>query len=304
MSPGSRGGAWPLLHAGAVALFLCACTRTSVPIPSETSAPATPTQRSPQPTPEPIIAIQPFAEPTYAVAWVPQGEALVVRQPAGLSSVGVDSFPADQGGIRLTGKTTLLGSSQWVEVYRNDGGTGWVNGWNLTEDVSPEVFCDDLRVLDLLARLTQALTIRAGDGLAELVSPGRGLIVRHDAWNPEVHFEAGAVRDLFKDTSYYDWGIVRDSQVPILGTFSEIILPKLDTVLNAAPQVSCNLLGVGSSAREPAWPTEYQNLNFYSFYRRAPEPGNRLNWHTWAVGIEYVGGQPYVAVLVHFQGEI
>jgi hypothetical protein len=304
MSPSSRCGAWPLARAAAVALLLSACTRTSVPIPTGASAPA-PTPQPPQPTPEPIIAIiQPFTEPTYAVAWVPQEQTLVVRQPAGLSSVGVDSFPADQGGIRLTGKTTLLGSSQWVEVYRNDGGTGWVNGWNLTEEVSPEAFCDDLRVLDLLARLTQALTIRAGDRLAELVSPGRGLIVRHDAWNPEVHFEPAAVRDLFEDTSQYDWGIVRDSQVPILGTFSEIILPKLETVLNAAPEVSCNLLGVGSSAREPAWPSEYQNLNFYSFYRRAPEPGNRLNWHTWAVGVEYVAGQPYVAVLVHFQGEI
>jgi hypothetical protein len=289
----------------AAALLLSACTRSSVPIPGQPTATAeTPTETGPPPTPEPIITIQPFVEQTYAVVWVPGDQALTVRQPAGISSVGVASLPFDQTGLRLTGKTTLLGSSQWLEIHRPEGGTGWVNGWNLTEEVGQEVFCRDARVLDLLARLTQALTARDGRRLAELVSPRRGLIVRHDLWNPEVVYEVPAVAELFDKPAAQDWGVVRDSQVPIRGTFEEIITPRLEKVFNAAPEVACNHLGAGVSASEPGWPGEYRNLNYYSFYRRAPEPGNRLDWRTWAVGIEYVDGQPYVAVLLHFRGEI
>jgi hypothetical protein len=303
-----RSPAWLLQPALVGALLTAACTRAAVPVPEAGTGTPAPAAGTPDltaaPTPEPIIAIQPFVEQTYAVVWVPQDQALVVRQPAGISSVGVSSLVYNQGGIRITGKTTLLGSSQWLEINRPDSGTGWVNGWNLTEEVGEETFCQDVRVLDLLARLTQALTARDGPRLAELISPRHGLIVRHDAWNPEVFFEAAAVSELFESPTVLDWGILRDSQVQILGTFEETILPKLDQVFNAAPEVSCNQLGAGSSAQEPRWPSEYDNLNFYSFYRRAPEPGNRLNWHTWAIGIEYVGGQPYVAVLVYFQGEI
>ena len=306
--PGSRPPAWRPIAAAGLLLLLAGCTRTSVPFPEQQTQtaqrPAPTPEASPPPTPRPIFDIRPFVEPVYSVVWVPKGESLVVRQPAGISSVGIDSLAADQGGIHLTGKTTLLGSSQWLEIYLPDGGMGWVNGWNLTEQVEGEDFCKDLRVLDLLARLTQALTAADGGRLAELVSPRRGLIVRHNAWNPEVLFELPAVQSLFDEPIVQDWGIFRDSQVPIAGTFTEIIVPKLDLVLNAAPEVSCNLMGVGDSAQAPQWPPEYTNLNFYSFYRRAPDPGNRLNWHTWAVGIEYVGGEPYIAVLVHFQGEI
>ncbi len=288
------------------ALLLFGCTRTSVPVPEPQTPQAEATQppEAASPTPEPRITIQPFTEPTYSVVWIPQSESLVVRQPAGISSVAVDTLAPDQGGIRLTGKTTLLGSSQWLEIITPEGGTGWVNGWNLTEQVDHTAFCEDLRVLDLVARLTQAVTAADSERLAQLASPRRGLVVRHDAWNPEVRFEPEALASVFEDPTSLEWGIVRDSQLPIVGTFRKIILPRLEMVFNAAPEVSCNHLGVGVSAQEPKWPTEYDNLNYYSFYRRAPEPGNRLSWYTWGVGIEYVGGEPFVAVLVHFQGEI
>jgi hypothetical protein len=297
--------AWLPLAAG---LLAASCTRASVPVPEQGAGTPSPVASTLEPTvpptPEPIIEIRPFVEQTYAVVWVPPDQPLVVRQPAGISSVEVGTLDHDEAGIRLTGKTTLLGSSEWLEIHRPEGATGWVNGWNLTEEVERDAFCQDLRALDLLARLTQALTALDGPRLAELISPRHGLIVRHDSWNPEVQLEAEAVRGLFRNPIVQDWGILRDSQVQVLGTFEETILPMLDQVFNAAPEVSCNQLGAGSSAQDPRWPGEYENLNFYSFYRPAPDPGNRLNWHTWAVGIEYVGAQPYVVLLVHFQGEI
>jgi hypothetical protein len=52
------------------------------------------------------------------------------------------------------------------------------------------------------------------------------------------------------------------------------------------------------------WPSEYSNMNYISFHRAAPEPGSQLNWRTWALGIEYLDGQPYLALLVQYRGEI
>ncbi|HLE03585.1 MAG TPA: hypothetical protein VI729_03105 [Anaerolineales bacterium] len=238
---------------------------------------------------------------SYAVVWVEEG--LAVRQPAGITSSEVASLPADQRGIGVTGQSTLLGSSTWLEIFLPEGGTGWVNGYNLTEDVAPEPFCQDPRLVDLANRFILALESESGDQLAQLASPKRGLIIRHDWWNPEVVTEMGSLSHLFQEAAGLDWGINRDSGLSITGSFGEVILPQLLDVFSAPPAFGCNRLATGSTAEEVAWPSEYTNLNFISFHRAAPSP-NSLNWRTWALGIEYVAGSPYLAVLVQYRGEI
>jgi hypothetical protein len=238
---------------------------------------------------------------SYAVVWVEEG--LAVRQPAGITSSEVASLPADQRGIGVTGQSTLLGSSTWLEIFLPEGGTGWVNGYNLTEDVGPEAFCQDPRLVDLANRFILALESESGEQLAQLTSPKRGLIIRHDWWNPEVVTELGSLSHLFQEPAELDWGINRDSGLSISGSFGAVILPQLMDVFSAAPGFGCNRLATGSTAEEVAWPSEYTNLNFISFHRAAPSPSS-LNWRTWALGIEYVDGSPYLAVLVQYRGEI
>lgn len=238
---------------------------------------------------------------SYAVVWVEEG--LAVRQPAGITSSEVASLPADQRGIGVTGQSTLLGSSNWLEIFLPEGGTGWVNGYNLTEDVAPEAFCQDPRLFDLANRFILALESKSGEQLAQLASPKRGLIIRHDWWNPEVVTELGSLSHLFQEAAELDWGINRDSGLSITGSFSAVILPQLLDVFSAAPAFDCNRLATGSTAEEVAWPSEYTNLNFISFHRPAPSP-NSLNWRTWALGIEYVDGSLYLAALVQYRGEI
>jgi len=237
----------------------------------------------------------------YAVVWVEQG--LAVRQPAGITSSEVASLPADQRGIGVTGQSTLLGSSTWLEIFLPEGGTGWVNGYNLTEDVTPDAFCQDPRPVDLANRFILALQSENGAQLAQLASPKRGLIIRHDWWNPEVITELGSLPHLFQDGTEQDWGINRDSELSITGSFGEVILPQLRDVFVVAPSFSCNRIATGNTAEDVAWPAEYTNLNFISFHRAAPSPSS-LNWRTWALGIEYVNGSPYLAVLVQYRGEI
>jgi hypothetical protein len=123
---------------GAVAILgltLAGCTRAIVPLSFVTRTPPGPTPaptRTPGPT---FIAIS--GDPTghpYAVVWVPAESSLPVQQPAGIPGLQVGTLAPDQRGIYLTGNSTLLGSSLWVEVLAP--GLAGVNSWYLTEDVS------------------------------------------------------------------------------------------------------------------------------------------------------------------------
>lgn len=290
-----------------LSLWLVACRQSMVPLPtatreSATLAPTAGATAEATATPQPTSVTS--TEYIYAVVWVPSDDPLPVRQPAGISSMAVDQLAADQRGLGVTGKLTRLGSSTWVEIFRPQGSTGWVNGWNLTEDVAPGAFCADPRVADLANRFILAVQSRNGVQLAQLASPKRGLIVRHDWWNPEVQFDLATISTLFQDPAALNWGVNRDSEQAITGSFREVILPSLDDVFSVAPEMQCNSLGVGNTAQEAEWPSEFTNLNFLSFHRPAPQPGNALNWRTWALGIEYVEGRPYLAIAIQYRGEI
>lgn len=289
-------------------LMLSACRQAVVPVPTQTSPPSGEVEEPATVAP----ATQSLQEPTpftfgpvpYAVAWVHEDEPLAVRQPAGITSMTVTTLASDQRDITVTGNTTQMGSSTWVEINLPEGGKGWINGWNLTEDVPRSSFCDDPRVPELANQFIVAIKDGDGGKLAQLTSPKRGLIIRHDWWNPEVRVGFSSVPGLFLDPSPVTWGVNRDSELTIEGTFRDVILPQLEDVLSIAPELSCNELGAGSTAQDAIWPSEYSNMNYISFYRPAPDPGSQLNWRSWALGIEYIDGEPYLAVLVQYRGEI
>ncbi|GMR09648.1 MAG: hypothetical protein BMS9Abin28_0468 [Anaerolineae bacterium] len=289
-----------------LSLAMSACRQSVVPVPTPTSPEGE--ESEPPPTDVPVTEAQPtsiiMAQVKYAVAWVHEDEPLTVRQPAGITSMAVASLASDQRGLTATGKTTQMGSSTWVEIDLPAGGKGWINGWNLTEDVPGSSFCEDARISDLANRFIVAVRERDGGTLADLISPKRGLTIRHDWWNPEVNFGFSSVSGLFLDPTPTTWGVNRDSELTIDGTFREVILPQLEDVFSIAPELNCNKLGAGSTAQDAIWPSEYSNMNYISFYRAAPEPGSQLNWRTWALGIEYLEGQPYIALLVQYRGEI
>ncbi len=296
-----------------VALCVCclavaACTRTLVPV----TAIVNPTISATTAPPTIIVEPGPTLRPTepisaglaYAVTWVPGGETLAVRQPAGTSGSMIDELSSDQRGIQLTGNSTPLGSSLWVEILRSGGGSGWVNSWNLTEAVSASDFCADPRVEELIERVRTAVEERDGAALAELINPRRGLVIRLDWWNPDVVIPYTAVTNLLTSPTIVEWGIEQESGKPVEGTFREMILPGLDDVLEAESTIACDSLNAGRTARSVQWPDEFTNINFYSFFRPPNVPGNELSWRAWALGIEYVGGEPFLSLLVQYRAEI
>ncbi|HLB65400.1 MAG TPA: hypothetical protein VJJ46_11205, partial [Anaerolineales bacterium] len=129
-------------------------------------------------------------------------------------------------------------------------------------------------------------------------------VIRHDWWNPEVILPPAELTGIYENEIPLTWGASDSPGLPIRGTFSQVIAPLLEDVFTGEAEVTCNSLRTGTTSGEVRWPGEYTNLNFYAFYRPATQPGSQLTWHTWAVGIEYVDGRPWVTVLVHFRAEI
>jgi hypothetical protein len=281
---------------------LVGCTRASVPVGATIDAPLGPTPGGAIPTGIPYG----FGEPTniqYAVAWVaPDGE-VNVRQPAGISGTVLARFPADEREVHLTGNALFLGSSLWVEVD-SPAGPGWTNSWYLTEWVPQDDFCADTRIIPLLQAWIGAIEAEDGQALAGLANARRGLILRHDWWNPEVVISPPEIPGLFESRQAMDWG-QRDSMGSLVsGTFREVMLPSLQSVFGTAATVTCNSLITGNTARPARWPAEYTNLNYYGFFVPDPSAPNGFNWRAWAVGVEYIQGQPQITLVVQYRGEV
>lgn len=302
-----------------LAWLLTACNLPSEPNPGEspqaspvvevTATPANATQTPALPTP----TITPTPLPSVAddqllaVVLLPETEVLTLHAQPGEGAPVVASVDPRASGLAHQRNLQIVEGAAWLEITTPEGVTGWANTRYLTAQVSAEAFCLDTRVNELVTQFSQAVQKRDGQALAQLASPTHGLRIRHEWWNPEVVFATPQeIAVLFSDITSREWGLGDGSGLPIQGTFNEVILPGLDDVLGQASP-ACNTLEQGLAAGGTAgfieWPFEYANFNYVSVYRPAP-PGDELNWRTWAIGIEFVAGQPYIVALVQYHWEI
>jgi len=290
-----------LVLAASLVLLAGACTRTTMPLPGNQASPAP----SGQPV-EPTI-VWATIEPrpgNLAVVWIDQGETLPVRETAGIAGNEVAALAATQHSLRPTGNTTALGSSQWVELTTPAGIVGWVPATSVTEAIPGDEFCNDPNVVALLDELRRVIAEEDAEGLRQLVSPKRDLILRLDFWNEEVRLPADQLAGIFEDVRSYQWGTRYASQTMIDGSFSQVIVPALWEVLAADHQRACNQLLQGASPQPASWPVRYANLNYYSLLRQPSAGGNPFNWRTWVVAFEYVEGRPYLALLLQLRPQV
>ena len=273
----------------------------STPASTPLTEAAPPTATLIQPTPKPTIA---GAEQTYAVAYISTGNLLNVRSGPSTNDAILETLGPHDTGLVGTGQVQNVSGSRWVEIRTVSGGTGWVNSAFITEQVGPDTFCADKRIPPLLDGLLAAINAQDGKALADLISPAHGLTIQYSATSPAITLgSADEASPIFTSSTTYEWGIGSGSGEVISGTFKDKVLPLLSNVTTATPTRHCNLLETGTSAGSSTapldWPYEYANLNFMALYRPAPS-GQEQDWRTWAVGIEYVEGKPYVAVLVQY----
>lgn len=162
-------------------------------------------------------------------------------------------------------------------------------------------FCDDPRTRELINSFSTAIAAKDGPLLASLVSPASGMDVRFYRDGNVVTYDVEHAKFVFETTFQADWGLSFGSGEPTLGSFQEIILPSLQLVFTPNAVVVCNQIKVGGATYQPVWP--YQNLNYYSVHFPGTDQYGGMDWETWIVGIENVGGKPYLAALMHFVWE-
>ena len=247
---------------------------------------------------------EPTATPYYQVAFVAADDTLNVRSGPGVDKDVVGELAPEDAKAQITGAGQLVDGSTWVPIAADDV-TGWVNGRFLTQSADGEAFCQDEVVADLLTDLETAVTNQDGDLLAQLIHPERGLRLRHSWWNPEVLLDHDEVSDIFTGSTSYEWGVEDGSGNPIVGYFSQEILPLIqEDLLLADDEPACDEIRHGGTAGIVRLPDEYQHIHYYSFHRPGTDEFSGMNWGTWVVGIERWQGEYYLSFLVHFAWEI
>lgn len=257
----------------------------------------------PTSTPVPIATPTSAASVPYAVVMVDGNDVLNIRSGPGMSYPVIASFPYNATDVMRTGPSNTVSGATWVEVQKPGGGTGWVNFYYLTEQVTPDAFCADSRVTVLLEQFRQAVIASDGQTLAPLISAKHGLNVHYVVYtNNVVYFDPDQIVSLFASTTSYNWGPGPGGGPDVVGTFSSAIQPKLLDVLNHPQyQAFCQELRTPGMSPEIAWPARYVNYRYYTLYR--PAAPDSLDWRAWTLAMEYVNGQPKITAMIQYQWE-
>jgi hypothetical protein len=153
----------------------------------------------------------------------------------------------------------------------------------------------------MLEQLKGSMNQSNGDMFANLVSPIHGVDVRLWAYQPANNFNTAMARNAFASTDVLNWGSggQRGGTEPDMGTFSQIIQPKMQEVFNAPNRETyCDDLTSVSPLFTP-WP--YPNIHYYNFYK--PSTDGTIDFRTWLIGFEYINGEPYLYSMVTIPSE-
>jgi hypothetical protein len=120
--------------------------------------------------------------------------------------------------------------------------------------------------------------------------------VRLWAYGPAANYSPATARNVFTSTEVFAWGSGPAGGTEYgTGTFSQIIQPKVQEVLNAPNmETYCDTLTKVFPLSNP-WP--YPNIRYYNLYKPATE-GVVFDFRTWLVGFEYIDGQPHLYSMV------
>lgn len=268
------------------------------PSPTATQTPAVTPSITVTPTPvfTPTATLIPL---TYALVNVPDKGTLHMRSRPDIQSRIVGALAAQQKNIPLTGRTFGTMPKIWYEVRRSGGGTGWISSYYVIEYIPPDAFCRDERIRPLIENLASAVKNLDGAGFARLVSPMHGVTVRLTAKGTPYNFLELYARYLFWSTYPIPWGKVAPGGKLLIGSFKNLVTPRLKEVFDASYELYCNDASKLAGYLSP-WPVEYQNVNFYTVFKPESKAGAG-DWRAWLVGIDYVNRQPYLYALIHYQ---
>ena len=149
----------------------------------------------------------------------------------------------------------------------------------------------------LIDSFKSAILKSDGPLLSSLISPSRGMDVAYYRDGTVITYKPEQAKFLFETTFQVDWGTEPGSGAPKRGSFHDVIVPALLQIFNQPYTLHCNELKLGGATYEAAWPYESE---FYSIHFPGTQPNGNMDWQTWAMGIEYVNGKPYVYALIQY----
>jgi hypothetical protein len=203
--------------------------------------------------------------------------------------------PATPTFIAFPTSTLFVGTPS--AVVQTPGASTPLPDGSVTAPPNPATICGDPQVTAMIDSFKKAILTSDGPLLSSLVSPSRGMDVAYYRGGTVITYQQEHAKFLFETTFEVDWGTEPGSGALKRGSFHDVVLPELVRVFNQPYTLHCNELKHGGATYEPVW--EYQS-EFYSIhFPGTPENGN-MDWHTWAMGIEYVSGKPYVYALIQF----
>ncbi len=166
---------------------------------------------------------------------------------------------------------------------------------------SAPAFCNDSRARALITSFSTAVTTSNGELLASLVSPAQGMDVLFYRDGKVINYDVEHAKFVFETTYKADWGLSFGSGQPTIGAFKDIVQPSLKLVFTPNAEGICNQIKTGGATYQAEWPYPY--MDFYSVHFPGTDQYGGLDWQTWLIGMDNVGGKPYIAALVHFVWE-
>lgn len=116
-----------------------------------------------------------------------------------------------------------------------------------------------------------------------------------------VNYDPEHAAALFESSYAVNWGLAPGSGLATTGSFRDLVLPDLLDVLAKDYVLTCNQIQVGGTTYAALWP--YAGMDFYSAYFPGTDAYDGLDWHTWLLGMHYVGGKPYLYAIMQFKWE-
>jgi hypothetical protein len=158
-------------------------------------------------------------------------------------------------------------------------------------------FCTDPQVTALINSLKSSMLTSNGELLGSLVHPSRGMDVRYFRDGRVVNYTADRAKFLYETDFVVNWGAEPGSGLDKEGSFHDVIVPDLVEVFNQPYSLHCNELKHGGATYELEFPYDG---NFYSVFFAGTDEFGFLDWHTWAIGIDYLNNKPYIYALMQY----
>jgi hypothetical protein len=158
--------------------------------------------------------------------------------------------------------------------------------------------CTDVQVIALIDSLKRSMLTADGALLSSLVGPG-GMEVRYFRTSDPINYLPDQASFLYETTYQATWGDDPASGLEKKGSFHDVIVPELVKIFNQPYTLYCNEIRHGATY-VPEWPYK---KDFYSIHFAGTEANGFLDWHTWAVGVEYINGKPNLYALMQFYWE-